>query len=238
MKDSQINGLNDAETRRTHIAGRYQVLAAIGGVIAGYLLSFFLLPSSNSFSNKNQPLITQIELTRQRVNDKGHALDSAGREIEDSLNLPLNEKDELATFRFTIYNSTEDLVEITSGLFSGTPPTIRHYESEQLTNFPLIGHKNHIDAWFEKNHTASFPINLQIPAGESRDLTIWFRVKNPTSYFDKFDSEKNKHDDVWTYKTSGQVSFIYDGGIIQSKKIDILVHSPMPSWEELRHSNE
>ncbi|HCO22383.1 MAG TPA: hypothetical protein DIT97_04715 [Gimesia maris] len=236
----------DPEIQKTHLAGKYQVLTALIGVIGliiGSFLTYYLTQDNKDPKQpitslitpppRPKPIITQIESLHQRANDKGHAIGEDGEEIVDSLNLPHQEKDELATFRFTVYNPTPNLIELADGMFVGNSPVVRRYKSEKLVVHPIIIHKDHINVWLKETEATSFPIHTLIPAGESRDFTVWFRMRNPNQITSDKTLVKHGARVAWTYKVNGIIRLKYDEEMIESKPIEIIIHSPIPTWDEV-----
>ncbi|MBS0207081.1 MAG: DUF4339 domain-containing protein [Planctomycetes bacterium] len=124
----------------------------------------------------NDLMITTMAVLPQQVNDKSNA---------DRSN-PLNdhERAEMATFRLTLFNSSQTPVDVMQGEFLPELVEVRTYDEVGTRPMPVMDHKGHLPVILD-GIVAGTPVpltlKLTIPPLSAETVVVWFRGTNKPS---------------------------------------------------------
>ena len=152
-------------------------------------------------------LITAVAAVPQQVNDKSNQ--------DGSRPLSEREKVEVATFRFTLFNSSQNEVHVGEGTFLPESVEERTYNTVGARQHPAIDHTGHIRVRLRPRAIGKairVPIDLTIPAQATRDVFIWF-----------YDDSKPS-----LTKVRGQMLIGHGGELAMSEFFTITLHGDSP----------
>lgn len=118
-------------------------------------------------------MITAVAATPQPVNEKSNQDGSQ----------PLSEREamEIATFRFTLFNSSHHSIDVGECVFLPKTVEERSYDTIAEGQQPILEHAGHLPLRLdplEADKAIRMPLDVTIPAQGSRDIVIWFH-KDP-----------------------------------------------------------
>ena len=148
-------------------------------------------------------MITSVAVIPQQVNDKSNQ--------DGSRPLSEREKVEIATFRFTLFNSSHHDVHVEEGTFLPESVEERTYNTVGTRQHPVIDHTGHIRVRLRPRTIGKairIPIDLTIPAQTTRDVFIWF-----------YDDSKPS-----LTKVRGQMLVGHGGELAMSELFNITLH--------------
>lgn len=219
----------ETELKSAHISGKYLVVSVIAGAIVGSLTTCATSYWTQQKAPVTQPLVSELVELRQRVCDKGDEIDTAGNNL-GTLNLPQSLKDEVAAFRITVFNPKDHEVRLRHGTFTTKTSSLRWYMSQQMSSFAQNDHSDHVKVSIEPNADVlptSFPLNISVPAKQSRQFSLWFRAQPPEmpSPVTKNETTLSFKEFGWVRQIVGGLEISYDDGIIPGGNLTIVAHS-------------
>ena len=153
-------------------------------------------------------MITAVAALPQQVNDKSNK--------DGSRPLSEREKVEVATFQFTLFNSSHNEVHVEAGTFLPESVEERTYHTVGVKQHPSIEHCGHIQARLRPRtigKAIQSPFDLTIPPQATRDVFIWF-----------YDDSKPS-----LTKVRGQMLIGHGGELAMSEFFTITLHGDSPS---------
>lgn len=154
-------------------------------------------------------LITAIAAVPQPVNEKSNR--------DGSNSLADNERDEFATFRFTLFNSSRSAVQVGEAVFLPASVEERTYDTIAKAPHPGLDQTGHIRVKLGSvvpGKAIRMSLNFEIPPQATQDIIIWF-YNDPKPNF---------------LKVRGQLLVGHGGELAMSEYFTITLHgdSPIP----------
>ena len=129
------------------------------------------------------------------------------------------EQQELATFRFTLFNSSPATMHVVEAVF--LPETIeeRMYDTLGDTTPPPLDHHGHVTALLSPliaGKAIRMPLDVTIPSQATHDLFVWFHAAKKPSLT----------------KVRGQLLVGHGGELAMSEYFTIIVHGDSPTGSD------
>lgn len=122
-------------------------------------------------------MITNMAVLSLQVNDKSNS--------DRSNPLSDRERAELATFRVTLFNSSQVSLDVMQGEFLPESIEVRTYDEIGTRPMPVMDHKGHISVKLD-GVTVGTPVplsmKLTIPPFSAAPVVVWFRGTNKPSF--------------------------------------------------------
>ena len=153
-------------------------------------------------------LITAVSGVHQPVNEKSNR--DGSRPLSD------REKVELATFRFTLFNSSPNSMQVGEGVFLPESIEERSYDTADETQHPTLDHAGHVPVQLSPlvaGKAIRMTLDVSIPPQATRDIFVWFHAASKPSLT----------------KVRGQLLVGHDGELAMSEFFTVILHGDSPS---------
>lgn len=155
-------------------------------------------------------MITAVAALPQPVNEKSNR--DGSRPLSD------REKQELATFRFTLFNSSHHSMQVGEGVFLPESIDERTYDTIAEGQHPTLEHTGHLAVRLSPvvaGKAIRMTLDIEIPPQATRDVCVWFHADPKPSLT----------------KVRGQLLVGHGGELAMSEFFTIILHgdSPGPS---------
>lgn len=153
-------------------------------------------------------LITAVSGVQQPVNEKSNR--------DGSRPLSEREKFELATFRFTLFNSGHNSMQVGEGVFLPESIEERSYDTVAEEQFPTLNHAGHVPVQLSPLVTGKavrMTLDVSVPPQATRDIFVWFHADSKPSLT----------------KVRGQLLVGHGGELAMSEFFTIILHGDSPS---------
>ena len=153
-------------------------------------------------------LITAVAALPQPVNQKSNR--DGSRPLSD------REKVELATFRFTLFNSSPNSMQVGEGVFLPESIEERSYDIVDDGQNSTLDHAGHVPVQLSPLVTGKairMTLDVSIPPQATRDIFVWFHADSKPSLT----------------KVRGQLLVGHDGALAMSEFFTVILHGDSPS---------
>lgn len=153
-------------------------------------------------------MITAVAVIPQPVGAKSNADGSQ----------PLTEKQqiELATFRFTLFNSGRTSIHVEQGTFLAESIESRDYDTIDEGQHPPLDHAGHraVDvSGIVEGRAVRIELDVTVPPQETRDVTLWFHSADKPAF----------------QRLRGQLLVGHGGELAMSEFFTVLIHGDSPA---------
>jgi len=156
-------------------------------------------------------LITAVAAMPQPVNEKSNG--DGSRPLSD------REMNEIATFRFTLFNSSHHSMQVGEGVFLPESIEERSYDTIAEGRHPALDHAGHVPVRLSPLATGKairMPLDVSIPPQATRDIVVWFHADSKPSLT----------------KVRGQLLVGHGGELAMSEFFTIILHGDSPSPDD------
>ena len=153
-------------------------------------------------------LITAVSAVQQPVNEKSNR--DGSRPLSD------REQAELATFRFTLFNSGHNSMQVGEGVFLPESIEERSYDTVAEKPLPTLNHAGHVPVQLSPLVTGQairMTLDVSVPPQATRDIFVWFHADSKPSLT----------------KIRGQLLVGHGGELAMSEFFTIILHGDSPS---------
>ena len=155
-------------------------------------------------------MITTVAALAQPVNEKSNRDGSR----------PLTEREtvELATFRFTLFNSSHHSMQVGEGVFLPESIEERTYDTVGDVQQPMLDHAEHVPVRLSPlvaGKDIRMTLDVAIPPQSTRDICVWFHADSKPSLT----------------KVRGQLLVGHGGELAMSEFFTIILHGDSPSLD-------
>ena len=158
-------------------------------------------------------IVSAIATVQQPVCIKSNQ--TAGKKLSE------HDRNETSTFRFTLFNSGTDPIQLTEGAFVADCVDELFFESISNEPHSSIDHTGHLAVRIEQaksGRAVRFPCQITIPPSKTREVTIWFCNKGPTA--------SESHVKVTKYR--GQLLIGHGDELAMSEFFHVTIHCDSP----------
>lgn len=153
-------------------------------------------------------MITAVAGLPQPVNEKSNQ--DGSRPLSD------REKVEVATFRFTLFNSSHKSMQVGEGVFLPESIEERSYDTIAEAQHPTVDHAGHVPVQLSPlvpGKAIRMTLDVTIPAQATRDIAVWFHSDSKPSLT----------------KVRGQLLVGHGGELAMSEFLTVILHGDSPS---------
>ena len=144
----------------------------------------------------------------QRVNEKSNR--DGSRPLSD------REQVELATFRFTLFNSSPNSMQVGEGVFLPESIEERSYDIVAEGQHPTLDHAGHVPVQLSPlvaGKAIRLTLDVSVPPQATRDIVVWFHADSKPSLT----------------KVRGQLLVGHGGELAMSEFFTVILHGDSPS---------
>lgn len=152
-------------------------------------------------------LITAVSAVHQPVNEKSNR--DGSRPLSD------REQVELATFRFTLFNSSHHSMQVGEGVFLPESIEERPYDTVAEAQHPTLDHAGHVPVQLSPlvaGKALRLTLDVSVPPLATRDIYVWFHADSKPSLT----------------KVRGQLLVGHGGELAMSEFFTIILHGDSP----------
>jgi hypothetical protein len=153
-------------------------------------------------------MVTAVAALPQPVNEKSNR--------DGSRPLTEREKVEMATFRFTLFNSSHHSMQVGEGVFLPESVEERSYDTVAEEQHPTLEHSGHLPVRLSPlvaGKAIRMTLDVSIPPQATRDICVWFHADSKPSLT----------------KVRGQLLVGHGGELAMSEFFTVILHGDSPS---------